>query len=83
MASRVPTVIGQVIEGKIVSVTICHECHDVSDCQQKDIVLYTLIKVSENVESFFDISLPMPEESSLEVSQYNIIIVYSMTVSYM
>ena len=30
MASKVPTVIGQVIQGKVVSVTICHECLDVS-----------------------------------------------------
>ena len=31
MALKVPTAIGQVIEGKNVSVTICHECHDVSN----------------------------------------------------
>ena len=31
MASKVPTVIGQVIQGKVVSVTICHECLDVSE----------------------------------------------------
>ena len=31
MAEKLPTAIGQVIEGKFVSVTICHECHDVSD----------------------------------------------------
>ena len=31
MSSKVPTAIGQVIEGKNVSVTICHECHDVSN----------------------------------------------------
>ena len=38
MASKVPTVIGQVVEGKIVSVTICHECQDVSN--QCYVVLY-------------------------------------------
>ena len=31
MASKVPTAIDQVIEGKIISVTICHDCLDVSD----------------------------------------------------
>ena len=31
MASKVPTAIGQVIEGKNISVTICHECLDVSN----------------------------------------------------
>ena len=31
MASKVPTVIGQVVEGKVVSVTICHKCQDVSN----------------------------------------------------
>ena len=31
MATKVPTIIGQVIQGKVVSVTICHECLDVRD----------------------------------------------------
>ena len=31
MADKLPTAIGQVIEGKFVSITICHECRDVSD----------------------------------------------------
>ena len=31
MAGKVPTAIGQVIEGKIMSFRICHECHDVSN----------------------------------------------------
>ena len=30
MTSKIQTAIGQIIEGKIISVTICHECHDVS-----------------------------------------------------
>lgn len=29
MALKVQTVIGQIVEGNIVSVTICHECLDV------------------------------------------------------
>ena len=29
MAEKVPTAIDQVIEGKQISVMICHECHDV------------------------------------------------------
>ena len=70
MASKVSTAIGQVIEGKIISVTICHECLDVSDHYFNiDTYLnsvYLIIKVTENVESFFDISLPMPEENAFK-----------------
>ena len=29
MITKLPTAIGQVIEGKQISVTICHECCDV------------------------------------------------------
>ena len=63
MAEKVPTAIGQVIEGKIMSFRICHECHDVSNncfifmCNKIHIVACS--KVSESTESFFDISLPM------------------------
>ena len=31
MVAKVQTAIGQVIEGKIISVTICHKCHNVSN----------------------------------------------------
>ena len=31
MADKLPTAIGQVIEGKFISITICHECRDVSN----------------------------------------------------
>ena len=30
MAAKASTAIGEMIEGKIISVTICHECLDVS-----------------------------------------------------
>ena len=85
MASKVPTAIGQVIEGKIISVTICHDCLDVSDYHlSTDAYLnsiYINIKVTENVESFFDISLPMPEENAIKkVRQY--IYSYICTLNY-
>lgn len=44
MAEKLPTAIGQVIEGKFVSVTICHECHDVSDHYLYLIVFYNFRK---------------------------------------
>ena len=31
MTDKLPTAIGQVIEGKFISITICHECRDVSN----------------------------------------------------
>ena len=68
MAEKLPTAIGQVIEGKFVSVTICHECHDVSDhCLQLFNCFITFVKISENFELFFDISLPIPEDDLLKV----------------
>ena len=42
MASKVQTAIGQIVEGKFISVTICHECYDVSD-------KYVLILMRESV----------------------------------
>ena len=74
MASKQPTVIDEVVGGKIVSVTICHECHDVSIYVNVLIFVHTYVsiactyKVSENLESFFDISLTMPEETLPKVS---------------
>ena len=45
MASKVPTVIGQVIQGKVVSVTICHECLDVSEqCFHHCAVIHCICK---------------------------------------
>ena len=87
MTSKIQTTIGQIIEGKIISVTICHECHDVSNqCFYvlciKHIATYVLIlctyllKVSENIESFFDISLPMPEENFLRVCTFLLATLY-------
>ena len=71
MASKVPTAIGQVIEGKNISVTICHECLDVSNYFYALSIrtsLFVFVKASEIVESFFDISLPMPGEKFSRVS---------------
>ena len=33
MATKVLTAIGKVIEGKTISVIICHECHEVSNLE--------------------------------------------------
>lgn len=75
MAAKVSTAISEVIEGKIISVTICHECLDVSYhylvIDKYLISICIIIKVTETVESFFDISLPMPEGNVLKkVRQY-------------
>ena len=71
MASKVPNIISQVIQGKVVSVTICHECLDVSEQCFSLYAVLTInlrMKVTEHEESYFDISLPMPNETLPKVS---------------
>ena len=72
MAEKVPTAIDQVIEGKQISVMICHECHDVCIvlCFAHTYLLISFVKVIEIVEPFFDISVAIPEEKLLRVSWY-------------
>ena len=70
MAEKVPTAIDEVIEGKQISVMICHECHDVCSFMFCTNLLVSFVKVIEMVEPFFDISLAIPEEKLLQVSWY-------------
>ena len=60
MATKVSTIIAQVIQGKVVSVTICHECLDVRDqCFSLCIVLTiccTYIRRSQKMKSLILIS---------------------------
>ncbi|XP_065908211.1 ubiquitin carboxyl-terminal hydrolase 16-like isoform X3 [Dysidea avara] len=44
LVAKLPTEIGEAMQGTIISTTICHECYH----------------ITENYEPFFDISLPMP-----------------------
>ena len=70
MAMKVLTAIGKVIEGKTISVTICHECHEVSNhyfCSIRSYVFeFVYIKATEVEEPFFDISLPIPGEGTFK-----------------
>ena len=65
MASKVDVAINKAVQGTVVSVVICHECHSVS--KYKIVTLhYCILQIVENLEPFFDLSLPIVTNASIE-----------------
>ena len=68
MASKFVT-ISRAVQGSVVSVVICHECHSVKSLTITSSIInsiYVLLsfQIEENIEPFFDLSLPIVVESS-------------------
>ena len=74
MASKVDLAISKAVQGSVVSAVICHDCHSVS-CNNYQLIyrFYCVLlsfQVVENIEPFFDLSLPICLKSSTEEVSY-------------